>query len=206
LLTRTLEPFSETWPKAGSMLVGACYRRRSAERRISEIGCGPWPTAAAIDGNPPTGGDLYQTKSGTVRARNADGTTSNRGLAAVVRWPTPSASDGKDSERDGFSPLGRAFKPHPFRGGPKTRRKWPTPTCDDASAPVSNRKPNQMAMLRRSKDQPGSGSGQLNPYWVEWLMGFPIGWTALEPLAMRKFRRWLELHGICSQETECAFG
>lgn len=24
-------------------------------------------------------------------------------------------------------------------------------------------------------------SGQLNPPWVEWLMGFPAGWTALEP-------------------------
>lgn len=23
-------------------------------------------------------------------------------------------------------------------------------------------------------------SGQLNPDWVEWLMGFPIGWTDLK--------------------------
>jgi len=23
-------------------------------------------------------------------------------------------------------------------------------------------------------------NGQLNPQWVEWLMGFPIGWTELE--------------------------
>ena len=23
--------------------------------------------------------------------------------------------------------------------------------------------------------------GSLNPTWVEWLMGFPLGWTALEP-------------------------
>ena len=37
--------------------------------------------------------------------------------------------------------------------------------------------------------------GQLNPDWVEWLMGWPVGWTALEPLAMDKFREWLEKHG-----------
>jgi len=24
-------------------------------------------------------------------------------------------------------------------------------------------------------------SGQLSPTWVEWLMGFPLGWTDLEP-------------------------
>ena len=24
--------------------------------------------------------------------------------------------------------------------------------------------------------------GRLNPAWVEWLMGWPIGWTLLEPL------------------------
>lgn len=31
-------------------------------------------------------------------------------------------------------------------------------------------------------------SGQLNPEWVEWLMGFPAGWSALEPSAMRSYR------------------
>jgi DNA (cytosine-5)-methyltransferase 1 len=25
------------------------------------------------------------------------------------------------------------------------------------------------------------GTGSLNPTWVEWLMGFPDGWTDLEP-------------------------
>jgi hypothetical protein len=41
--------------------------------------------------------------------------------------------------------------------------------------------------------------GQLNPDWVEWLMGWPIGWTDLKPLAMDKFRQWLDSHGIRSQ-------
>lgn len=29
--------------------------------------------------------------------------------------------------------------------------------------------------------------GKLNPEWVEWLMGWPIGWTDLKPLATDKF-------------------
>lgn len=32
-----------------------------------------------------------------------------------------------------------------------------------------------------------SNHGHLNPEWVEWLMGRPIGWTDLKPLAMDKF-------------------
>lgn len=30
--------------------------------------------------------------------------------------------------------------------------------------------------------------GQLNPEWVEWLMGFPAGWSELEPSAMWSYR------------------
>ncbi len=35
----------------------------------------------------------------------------------------------------------------------------------------------------------------LNPDWVEWLMGWPIGWTDLKPLATDKYRLWLQQHG-----------
>ena len=31
--------------------------------------------------------------------------------------------------------------------------------------------------------------GQLNPTWVEWLMGFPLGWTELSALEMQSFRK-----------------
>jgi len=37
--------------------------------------------------------------------------------------------------------------------------------------------------------------GKLNPNWVDWLMGWPIGWTGLEPLAMDRFQAWLRAHG-----------
>ena len=32
------------------------------------------------------------------------------------------------------------------------------------------------------------GGGKLNPEWVEWLMGWPIGWTALDAQATEWFR------------------
>ena len=37
--------------------------------------------------------------------------------------------------------------------------------------------------------------GHLNPTWVEWLMGWPIGWTDLKPLETDKFRQWSSSHG-----------
>jgi len=37
-------------------------------------------------------------------------------------------------------------------------------------------------------------SGQLNPTWEEWLMGWPIGWTELKPLEMAKFQEWQRQH------------
>jgi len=34
--------------------------------------------------------------------------------------------------------------------------------------------------VRWRTGDPSTPTGQLNPTWVEWLMGFPIGWTDLE--------------------------
>jgi hypothetical protein len=34
--------------------------------------------------------------------------------------------------------------------------------------------------------------GSLNPDWVEWLMGIPIGWTSLNPLEKEQYDKWLE--------------
>ena len=35
--------------------------------------------------------------------------------------------------------------------------------------------------------QMGAGNGgKLNPTWVEWLMGWPLGWTDLKPLVTDK--------------------
>jgi hypothetical protein len=50
---------------------------------------------------------------------------------------------------------------------------------------------------RNLNDQIG---GQLNPTWVEWLMGWPIGWTDLKQLGTGKFQQWLRSHGKSSHK------
>jgi hypothetical protein len=37
-------------------------------------------------------------------------------------------------------------------------------------------------------------TGRLNPTWVEWLMGWPLEWTDLKPLAMDKCQEWQQQH------------
>jgi len=37
--------------------------------------------------------------------------------------------------------------------------------------------------------------GPLSPNWVEWLMGWPIGWTDLNALETGKFHQWQQQHG-----------
>ena len=36
-----------------------------------------------------------------------------------------------------------------------------------------------------------TAGGSLNPTWVEWLMGWPVGWTSLEPLNRENYDDWL---------------
>jgi hypothetical protein len=40
----------------------------------------------------------------------------------------------------------------------------------------------------------GPNSRRLNPNFVEWLMGWPPGWSACEPLETASFRSWQRVH------------
>jgi hypothetical protein len=42
--------------------------------------------------------------------------------------------------------------------------------------------------LQQTVADPKTG-GQLNPMWVEWLMGYPKGWTDLKPSETRSSRK-----------------
>ena len=88
----TLEPSLVTWPRWGMWGDGELLAQETAMPRTSATDCGLWLTPCATDANPITGGNLYQTETGSVRARNADGTSSNRGLQAQAMWPTPRAN------------------------------------------------------------------------------------------------------------------
>lgn len=62
-------------------------------------------------------------------------------------------------------------------------------TCQDAK---NNGSPSQQR--RNTPPLNAVAGGALNPAWVEWLMGWPIGWTDLRPLGMDKFLSWRQQH------------
>jgi len=98
-------------------------------------------------------------------------------------WPTPHANchTGAGSHGDGGDNIQTVV------------RMWPTPTTRDHKGANSDK---HLAKARGHHDQlpnavkmAGHKDGQLNPTWVEWLMGFPTGWTDLKPWEMPSSRK-----------------
>jgi hypothetical protein len=160
--------------------------------QVKMVEAGMWPTPTASTNGP--GKDL----------NNPRGIHQGNALATAVKmWPTPRARDHKD----GTSVPPRLIKnPNLATLGQKiamenSTRMWPTPTVRDYKDSGDNlnlyrheRQSGQLGIVVKRGDPTG---GQLNPTFVEWLMGWPLGWTDLKPLAMDKFREWLQQHGKC---------
>jgi hypothetical protein len=98
-------------------------------------------------------------------------------------WPTPLAQDAKHS---GYAKSGPGMADKlsyaVVRYQTPVARMW-----KDASHPSEHK--------RNSPTLAMQAGGTLNPTWVEWLMGWPLGWTDLKPLEMDKYHSWLQQHG-----------
>jgi len=57
----------------------------------------------------------------------------------------------------------------------------PTPTCHNAKEGAY-----PAEFTRKTPTLATHAGGKLNPMWVEWLMGWPLGWTDLKPLVTDK--------------------
>jgi len=116
------------------------------------------------------------------------------GLATAVRmWPTPMARDWKDTAKSGN-------RKSPNLGA---EVHWPTPrTKGMCGGSGAWQKLKEATTIEEARMMGAGNGGQLNPTWVEWLMGWPLEWTDLRPLATDKFQQWRRLHGAFSAENE----
>ena len=94
-------------------------------------------------------------------------------------WPTPMISTGAFNRSSPTSPE------RPSLGN--MARFWPIPK---ASAEHYGQHGLQVRKTSTDGEKSSKSTRQLNPRFVEWLMGIPIVWTALEPLGMESYRQW----------------
>jgi hypothetical protein len=148
------------------------------------------------------------------QARQARGTKASKNLTAEVsRFQTPTAQDANGrthhNQRDGStraSLLGQVQSfptPHhrdwkdtgPTQGNRKSPnlgvivQKFPTPTADDSSN-ATRASGDYQSLTRCVQQTPQAAGGTLNPTWVEWLMGWPLGWTSTQPMPQATWDAW----------------
>jgi hypothetical protein len=109
-------------------------------------------------------------------------------------FPTPVSSDGTTGDiigkNDTFmktkNGMLRKYNQNGTNGSIGLARYvkfWPTPTSHNAKETNAPSESN-----RNTPTLSAQAGGKLNPTWVEWLMGLPLGWTNLKQSEMVKSR------------------
>jgi len=94
-------------------------------------------------------------------------------------WPTPTAHMSKETNA-----------PSEHRRNTPTltaQVNWPTPrTAGMCGGTGSWDLLKKNTSIEEARAMGAGNGGKLNPMWVEWLMGWPLGWSDLKPLEMDK--------------------
>ena len=135
-------------------------------------------------------GRIYEQKTWVLRTKGKE-----YGL-----WPTPSASQARSEgmikqmrAKVDAGELSRVEAEAMIAGSmePARMNKWPTPAASmwKGTGPQGSQSQQYDNRTSRLKGQDrlyeNGATGQLNPQWVDWLMGYPAGWTDLKDSAMQ---------------------
>ena len=115
-------------------------------------------------------GSSWPTPDVTMRPHEGNVRLLRRGVEAGMSKEEADAMLGRDISK----PQGKL-------------QSWPTPTARDwkDGTNPSDKAPTNGLLGRAAPRDPTSQPGQLSPDWVDMLMGFPVGWTDLEPWVTR---------------------
>lgn len=179
--------YSETWPKWGTMLDGACWELMTPEQGIKGSEFGSWPTPTKRDYKD---GPSPRYRDGKLQLDTLGRAILNGGNQIQQNYPTPTNSmmtmgDMVQAQFSGSDPKRPKYK---------DVKNFPTPTVQDFKRRGPNSKQQGLSNIAPK------GQGQLNPNWVEWLMGWPKGWTDLKLLETDKFQQWQQSHSLFYQK------
>jgi hypothetical protein len=185
---------SVDWPRWGMTRCGACWALETSARHIGGIA-----SSCSLSTPTPTAGDSRSTRNLTLPARRTGEQRANAGTTLTdfvtlaphphTTLPTPSASN-YGSNRSASAGVSVRPSLHTMaRTGAWSDRSLSLPT------PAARDWKDCAAPSEYERNTPGLAAragGKLNPQWVEWLMGVPIGWSDSRPLATDKYlcRSW----------------
>lgn len=213
---------SVTWPRSGMTVDGQCYLLPMLGRRTGASGSGLWPTPTCPNGGRsvahvtdwrsertaytdsgkkvqidlasavkhwPIPTSSLGTKGDRVTPRKSrEGGTLIEAVSQRTEWPTPTVNGN-------YNKQGLSAK----SGDGLATAVWCTPSASviDAKSTVvklTGRKPSdpQVGLADQVRAGDPSAGGSLSPDWVELLMGWPKGWTSLEPIESPEIRGWGE--------------
>lgn len=191
--------FTKSWggyAKAGLMHDGQLYPQPEWEPRTSENDSGYWPTPNTEGFR--SDGELRQLARKVTNKNEFRGMSERAAESKRQRFfPTPTVSCANGARN------ATALRKHQEKHNTGVTlndyvTQFPTPTANDWKGGTSTARKDTGKPRRDRLDhlfEPTSTGGKLNPRWVEWLMGWPIGWTSLEPLETDRFHQWLQKLG-----------
>jgi hypothetical protein len=177
-LAEQWERYSETWPYAGTMLNGIAFRRSPLGRGTDETESSSWRTP---DAN--TGERGWKSKEQYLEcSRTGKHAITLNDQVRHGLLPTPRAREGNAGRKGSASSIHNARRR--YLDG-VVQEMYPTPRAIYGPHPGMKDTKHLTGMAQRMDE----ASGQLNPAWVEWLQGFPPGWTDLSASETRSSRK-----------------
>ena len=151
---------------------GTAFALAGKQSLMTMARTGNWPT--------PMASDWKQSGSEAELARKSPSLPA--AVAAQEMWPTPTSTLGTNG---GLVTPSKAREGGTLTEALSAHTEWATPTVKG-----------NYARPRPSNPKEGAGlatqvGGQLNVAWVEWLLGWPIGWTGFASVATASYPRKL---------------
>jgi len=199
-LFEDLELSLETFPRWGMTVGGELFQLQTLVQTINVNESGLWLTPSTVD--IPTRSKESMEKRFAYREKIGRHGVGAGCLSEQVTWsgsgnpvgymrkeifPTPNAWDGKRGPMSKeLMESGKhqvTLVTHVKHFQTPVARMWK----DNGKSPSE--------LNRNSQTLATQAGGSLNPNWVEWLMGWPIGFTDLKPLEMDKSHCVQQQHG-----------